>query len=158
MDDPLYGAVSVGQRFPGVEHWLALFYEHLDRLGDYTGDAPFVFDDQTLEAFADRQAQIKDYYEARENARTDKKLAVAGAPYKPVPPEQLYEVAGHPYRLSEAQAIQLSAFTHPDETRTEDAGGRLGHNFAAERQAADTNLFEAVVSRSRTPARRSGTA
>ncbi len=145
VDDPLYGAISAGQRFPGLEHWLAFFYDHLDRLSDYTGDAPFVFDDQSLQAFADRQAQIKDYYGAREQALTDKKLATAGAPYKPVPPEQLYEVGGHPFGLGEASAIQLSAFMHPDEARTEDAGGRLGHNFAAERQAADTNLFEAVV-------------
>jgi transcription-repair coupling factor (superfamily II helicase) len=145
VDDPLYGAVSAGQRFPGLEHWLAFYYDHLDRLSDYTGDAPFVFDDQAREAFADRQAQIKDYYGAREQARTDKKLATTGAPYKPVPPDQLYEVDGHPFRLGEASAVQLSAFMHPDEARTEDAGGRLGHNFAAERQAADSNLFEAVV-------------
>ena len=71
VDDPLYGAVSAGQRFPGLEHWLAFFYDHLDRLGDYTGDAPMVFDDQAREAFADRQAQIKDYYEARDERRTD---------------------------------------------------------------------------------------
>ncbi|MEP7241683.1 MAG: transcription-repair coupling factor, partial [Devosia sp.] len=147
VDDPLYGAISAGQRFPGHEHWLAYFYDHLDRLADYTGDAPFVFDDQARESFADRQAQIKDYYDAREVARTDKKLAVAGAPYNPVPPSQLYEIDGHPYRLGETSAIQLSAFVHPDETRTEDAGGRLGHNFAAERQAQDLNLFEAVVGR-----------
>jgi transcription-repair coupling factor (superfamily II helicase) len=149
VDDPLYGAISAGQRFPGLEHWLAFFYDHLDRLADYVGDAPFVFDDQAREAFADRQTQIKDYYQAREQARTDKKLAAGGAPYKPVPPDQLYEVDGHPFGLGEASAIQLSAFMHPDETRTEDAGGRLGHNFAAERQAADTNLFETVVDRLR---------
>ena len=148
-EDPLYGAISAGQRFAGHEHWLAFFYDHLDRLADYAGDAPFVFDDQAAEAFADRQAQVKDYYEARETARTDKKLASSGAPYNPVPPEHLYEVEGHPYRLGETAAVQLSAFAHPDETRTEDAGGRLGHNFAAERQAADVNLFEAVVTRLR---------
>jgi transcription-repair coupling factor (superfamily II helicase) len=145
VDDPLYGAVSAGQRFPGLEHWLAFYYDHLDRLSDYTGDAPMVFDDQAREAFADRQVQIKDYYEARENARTDKKLATTGAPYKPVPPAELYEVDAHPYALAAAPAVQLSVFAHPDETRTEDAGGRLVHNFAAERQAQDVNLFEAVV-------------
>ncbi|MEO8757293.1 MAG: transcription-repair coupling factor [Devosia sp.] len=145
VDDPLYGAVSAGQRFPGLEHWLAFYYDHLDRLGDYTGDAPMVFDDQAREAFADRQAQIKDYYEARENARTDKKLATAGAPYNPVPPDRLYEVDTALYGLAAAPAVQLSAFQHPDESRTEDAGGRLVHNFAAERQAQDVNLFEAVV-------------
>ena len=34
VDDPLYGAVSAGQRFPGLEHWLAFYYDHLDRLVD----------------------------------------------------------------------------------------------------------------------------
>jgi transcription-repair coupling factor (superfamily II helicase) len=153
-DDPLYGAVSAGQRFPGLEHWLAFYYDHLDRLADYTGDAPFVFDDQSREAFADRQTQIKDYYEARETARTQKQVAAAGAPYKPVPPVELYEIGGHPYRLGETSAIQLSVFAHPDETRTEDAGGRIGHNFAAERQATDLNLFEAVVTRLRDAGRK----
>ena len=147
VDDPLYGAVSAGQRFPGIEHWLPFYYDHLDLLSDYTGDAPFVFDDQAQEAFADRQAQVKDYYEARETARTDKKLAVAGAPYKPVPPGELYDIDRHLYQLTPAPTVQLTAFSHPDENRTEDAGGRLGHNFAAERQASDVNLFEAVVSR-----------
>jgi len=147
VDDPLYGAVSAGQRFPGIEHWLPFYYDHLDLLSDYTGDAPFVFDDQAQEAFADRQAQVKDYYEARETARTDKKLAVAGAPYKPVPPGELYDIDRHLYQLTPAPTVQLTAFSHPDESRTEDAGGRLGHNFAAERQASDVNLFEAVVSR-----------
>ncbi len=150
VDDPLYGAISAGQRFPGLEHWLAFFYDHLDRLSDYVGDAPFVFDDQAQEAFATRQEQISDYYEAREQARTDKKLATAGAPYNPVPPTQLYEIEAHPFALGETAAVQLSAFMHPDEKRTEDAGGRLGHNFAAERSAADTNLFEAVVGHLRT--------
>jgi len=154
VDDPLYGAISAGSRYPGHEHWLAFFYDHLDRLAAYAGEAPFVFDDQAREAFAERQAQIKDYYEAREAARADKKLAVAGAPYNPVSPEQLYEMDGHPYALGEASAVQLSTFAHPDETRTEDAGGKLAHNFAAERQAQDLNLFASVVTLLRNEGRR----
>ncbi|MCC7346886.1 MAG: transcription-repair coupling factor, partial [Variibacter sp.] len=149
VDDPLYGAISAGQRFAGLEHWLAFYYDHLDRLSAYTGEAPFVFDDQAKEAFAERQEQVRDYFGAREQARTDKKLATAGAPYNPVPPAELYDVDARPYQLG-AAAIQLSAFAHPDETRTEDAGGRIGHNFAAERQAADVNLFETVVARLKT--------
>ncbi|MEX0861091.1 MAG: transcription-repair coupling factor, partial [Cucumibacter sp.] len=45
-DDPLYGAISAGQRFPGMEHWLPCFYERLAWLADYAGDATTVFDDQ----------------------------------------------------------------------------------------------------------------
>jgi len=150
VDDPLYGAISAGQRYPGFEHWLAFYYDHLDRLADYTGEAPFIFDDQAREAFADRQVQIRDYYEARETARTDKHGTTPGAPYNPVPPAELYEIDGHLYQLGEPAAVQLSAFLHPDEAHTEDEGGRLGHNFAAERQAADVNLFAALVARLRT--------
>lgn len=143
-DDQLYNAVSAGQRFPGIEHWLPFFYDHLDTLGAFTGDAPMVFDDQAREAYTDRQNQVNDYYAARETARTTKQ-ATPGLPYKPVPPEQLYSIDVHPYTLAAAPAVQLSSFAHPDEKRTEDAGGRRVRSFAAERQAADVNLFEAVV-------------
>ena len=34
-DDPLYQAVSEGQRFPGMEHWLPLFHERLETVLDY---------------------------------------------------------------------------------------------------------------------------
>lgn len=148
VDDPLYGAVSSGQRFAGVEHWLPFFYKSLARLADYTGDAPFVFDDQAREAFADREGQILDYYETREAARTDKSSTTSGAPYKPVPPGELYEVGSAPYTLAGvAEVVQLTPFATLERTgASADAGGRLARSFAAERMAADTNLFESVVS------------
>ncbi|MGI9403498.1 MAG: transcription-repair coupling factor, partial [Hyphomicrobium sp.] len=34
-DDPLYEAVSAGQRYPGQEHWLPLFHDHVETLFDY---------------------------------------------------------------------------------------------------------------------------
>src|SRR5690606_19744308 len=120
VDDPLYAAISAGQRYPGVEHWLPFFYEEMERLADYTGAAPFVFDDQAREAFADRQAQIKDYYEAREQARSVKQVT-GGAPYKPIAPELLYETEADPYRLAAAApVVQLSPFASPDTARSED--------------------------------------
>ncbi len=147
VDDPLYAAVSSGQRFAGVEHWLPFFYETMEALGDYTGDAPFVFDDQSREAFADRQGQIKDYYDARQQVRSVKTAMASGAPYKPVPPGLLYQIEAEPYGLAgNGRVVQLSPFASPDRSsRIEDAGGRLAHSFAAERQAADTNLFESVA-------------
>ncbi len=146
-DDPLYAAVSAGQRYSGIEHWLPFFYEHLDTLADYTGDAPFFFDDQAREAFAERQGQIADYYSAREEARRSPIAAGGGAPYKPVPPELLYETERHAYAQSNgAPVVQLTPFSLPESGRAiTDAGGRVAPTFAAERQAADINLFEAVV-------------
>ncbi|MGN6102368.1 MAG: transcription-repair coupling factor, partial [Devosia sp.] len=144
--DPLYAAVSAGQRFPGIEHWLPFFYEEMQGLAAYVGDAPFIFDEQARASFADRQAQIKDYYEAREQARTATNAATAGAPYNPIPPDLLYVTEGSPYALAGGPVTQLSPFVTPDPgARIEDAHGRVAHNFAAERQATDINLFEAVV-------------
>ena len=144
--DPLYTAVSAGQRFAGVEHWLPFFYEEMQGLAAYTEDAPFIFDDQSRAAFSDRQNQIKDYYEAREQARQAANTATAGAPYKPIDPKLLYETSRGPYELAGGDVIQLSPFLSPDPgVKVEEAGGRLAHNFAAERQATDVNLFTAVV-------------
>ncbi len=146
VDDPLYAAVSAGQRYPGVEHWLAFFYEHLDPLVMYTADAPFVFDDQAREAYKDRQEQVADYYAARETARQEKQPANAAAPYKPVPPQQLYAVDVPLYDLAPSgRVIQLSPFATPGTRKADDMAGRLAPSFAAERQSPEVNLFEAVV-------------
>ncbi|HCO53721.1 MAG TPA: hypothetical protein DIT93_01725, partial [Pelagibacterium sp.] len=57
-DDPLYGAISAGQRFAGMEHWLPFFYDEMETLPAYIGDAPVYFDDQSREAYAERRDQI----------------------------------------------------------------------------------------------------
>ncbi|MCR6672773.1 transcription-repair coupling factor [Devosia ginsengisoli] len=147
VDDTLYASVSGGSRYSGTEHWLPFFYEHLDTLADYVGDAPFVFDEQSVDAYAERVTQVRDYYEARETARLAPVVAGAGAPYKPIKPELLYEVDAHPYALAGASVIQLSQFMAPETRANDDAGGHIAPSFAAERQATDTNLFQAVVDR-----------
>jgi transcription-repair coupling factor (superfamily II helicase) len=43
-DDRLYEAISEGRRYPGLEHWLPLFHDHLDTLFDYLPGIPVVFD------------------------------------------------------------------------------------------------------------------
>ncbi|HEV7290777.1 MAG TPA: transcription-repair coupling factor [Devosia sp.] len=147
VDDPLYASVSGGSRYSGTEHWLPFFYEHLDALADYTGDAPFVFDDQSVEAYSERADQIRDYFETRESARLLPAVAGAGAPYKPIKPGLLYDVDTHPYQLAGASVIQLSQFMAPGTKAVDDAGGHLPPSFAAERQSAETNLFQAIVDR-----------
>src|SRR5690606_37072530 len=147
VDDTLYASVSGGSRYSGTEHWLPFFYESMDRLADYVGDAPFVFDDQVAEAFTDRAAQIRDYYDAREAARLAPTVAGGGAPYKPIKPELLYDLDIHPHALAGASVIQLSPFLSPQTQRGDDAGGHIAPSFAAERLASDVNLFQSVVDR-----------
>src|SRR5947207_14679261 len=67
-DDPLYEAVSEGRRHPGMEHWLPLFWERMDTLFDYLGDAPVAIEPLSEDAARERFKQIGDYYEARREA------------------------------------------------------------------------------------------
>src|SRR5690606_6355719 len=147
VDETLYASVSGGARYSGTEHWLPFFYDHMDQLADYVGDAPFVFDDQAAEAFAERAEQIADYYEARETARLTPQVAGSGAPYKPIKPELLYNLDVRPQALAGASVIQFSPFLARNARGSDDAGGHIAPSFAAERQATDTNLFQAVVDR-----------
>ncbi|MCP8882065.1 transcription-repair coupling factor [Devosia sp. XJ19-1] len=147
VDDTLYATVSGGSRYSGTEHWLPFFYDHMDRLADYVGDAPFVFDDQVAEAYAERADQIRDYFDAREAARLAPKVAGAGAPYKPIKPELLYDLDVAPTALAGASVVQFSPFLSPNAAQRDDAGGRIAPSFAAERAASDINLFQAVVDR-----------
>ncbi len=139
-DDPVYAGVSEGQRRAGVEHWLPLFYEHLDTVFDYLGpDALIGVDHQVHEALNERMALIHDAYEARvENGK-----ARAGA-YKPLEPQALYlsveqwdeKVAGHPNRW-------FTAFQR-EGASVLDLGARQGKTFSAERAQDSVHLFEAA--------------
>ncbi len=154
VNDALYTAISAGHRFAGAEHWLAFFYPEMNALTDYCAKAPFVFDDQCREAIVERRAQVNDYYQARLDTRSrdaaDSGAGSAGAPYNPIEPSLLYDMQTPVYRLSGSrEAIQFSNFLSVDDNSipVKNMGGRLPPSFAAERRAADTNLFEALITR-----------
>ena len=60
--------MSEGRRHPGMEHWLPLFHERLETLFDYVPGSPVVLEPLAEDAARERLAQIKDYYEARQQA------------------------------------------------------------------------------------------
>ena len=83
-DDPLYEAVSAGQRYPGMEHWLPLFHEHLETLFDYVPGAPVSFDHLADEAVgepprADRATTTKRASKALESTELRRAALQAGA-------------------------------------------------------------------------------
>ncbi len=145
-DDPLYEAVSSGQRYPGMEHWLALFHDHLDTLFDYAPDALLSFDPMMDETIADRLEQIREHYEARVNGLET--TAFGAAPYKPLPPDRTY-LSDKEWRAALAKRflLRFTAFgAAPSEAiRQRDFGGRPGRTFAAERNSENVNIFDAVV-------------
>ena len=144
-DDPLYEAVSAGQRYPGMEHWLPLFHEHVETLFDYLPDAPVSFDHLADEAVAQRLELIRDHYEARAEGLETQTFGVA--PYKPVPPEAMFLSADEwSGRLDGRLVRYLTPFEKPDVRGTvRSMEGRTGRVFAAERASEGGNVFQSTV-------------
>ncbi|MBB6182026.1 transcription-repair coupling factor [Pseudorhizobium flavum] len=153
-DDALYQAVSEGRRYAGMEHWLPLFYERLDTAFDYLKDFRLVTDHTAREAANERSKLIVDYYEARRDSGTQGKGAAAqAAPYKPIPPGQLYlDAKAFSTALDEANSVRLTPFNEHDTQgrRVIELDARVGPRWAksqAEKDDRDerVNVFDLAV-------------
>ncbi|HIM24696.1 MAG TPA: transcription-repair coupling factor, partial [Rhodospirillales bacterium] len=149
-DDPLYGAVTAGQRQIGMEHWLPLFHEKLETLLDYLPQAQVILDHQAEEARDARLELIAEYYITRRgfaDAKPGSVLGQAGAIYHPVPPDALFLDAKEWEGLLKGRSVsQLSPFSVPEGGRNSiDAGARAGHDFADVRVQPDANVFDALI-------------
>ena len=149
-DDPLYGAVTAGQRQIGMEHWLPLFHEKLETLLDYLPQAQVILDHQAEEARDARLELIAEYYITRRgfaDAKPGSILGQAGAIYHPVPPDALFLDAKEWEGLLKGRSVsQLSPFSVPEGGRNSiDAGARAGHDFADVRVQPDANVFDALI-------------
>src|SRR5215471_14594642 len=132
-DDPLYESVSAGRRYVGMEHWLPLYYEHLETLFDYMPGAGVSLDYQADQVHSHRLEAIADSYAARRNITP---AARAGSPiYRPLPPARLYlDNKEWAAALRGRPVVQLSPFAaDKGDGDAFDAGARPARNFAAER-------------------------
>ena len=140
-DDLLYEAVSEGRRYPGMEHWLPLFHTSLETLFDYLPGTTLALEHLAEDAAHERFTQIADYYDARRDALKDG----VTPPYKPLPADRLYLPENElQERLGASALAKLTPFAVP-EAGVIDVGAKAGHNFAAERAAPNSNVFEAVT-------------
>ncbi len=145
-EDGFYEAVSEGRRFPGTEHWLPLFHDHLDTLAAYTTGTRLVLDPQAEQAAQERLTQIADYYD---NRRSSMGTASPGVPYRPLKPELLYLTSGEwSQALRDFGTVRLTPFATPESSTAKviSVSGRKGRIFAAERADEDANVFDAVTS------------
>ena len=146
-EDPLYEAISAGQRYPGMEHWLPLFHERLETLFDYVPEAPVSFDHLADEAVGERLDLIADHYDAR--VKGLESHAFGAPPYKPVPPAAMFVKREEWDGLLAARTVRrMTPFEQtPDAAHgtVRSFGGRAGRNFAAERAAPDVNVFDAAA-------------
>lgn len=142
-DDPLYDAISEGRHYPGMEHWLPLFYTHLDTLFDYLPDCVVGFDHLAIEARDERLALIADYYDARKGTQDD---AFSGSDsYKPLATQLLYlDAMEWDMRLQERKLLFLSPFRIDSTAKTTafDLPFKTVNNFNAESKTSKRNVFE----------------
>src|SRR6056297_1538543 len=142
-DDPLYEAVSAGRKHAGMEHWLPFFHERLETLFDYLPEASVTLDDQVPPARLARWESIADQYEARQHALKQKSRE--DTIYKPVPPGLLYlDDDAWQAEMSGRRVMQLNPLPQATGPGVIDAGGRIGRNFAPERQNESLSLFGAL--------------
>ncbi|NND19138.1 MAG: DEAD/DEAH box helicase, partial [Silicimonas sp.] len=143
-DDPLYEAVSAGRKHAGIEHWLPFFHETLETLFDYLPDATFALDDQTSPQRLARWEAIEDQYDTRREAMTAK--GRVDTVYKPAPPGLLYlDDDAWTAATSDHRLLYFNALPLPTGPGVIDAGGRIGRNFAPERQQESISLFDALA-------------
>ncbi|QFT95820.1 Transcription-repair-coupling factor [Roseovarius sp. THAF8] len=142
-DDPLYEAVSAGRKQAGMEHWLPLFHERLETLFDYIPGAPVSLDDQVEAAREARWVSIADQYDARKHAMSQK--GREDSVYKPIAPDLLYlDDDAWTAALGARRVLALSPLPQAPGPGVIDAGGRIGRNFAPERQQEKINLFSVL--------------
>jgi transcription-repair coupling factor (superfamily II helicase) len=143
-DDPLYEAVSAGRKHQGYEHWLPFFHDRLETLFDYLPGAPVLLDEAFDAAHQARWTALSDQYDARAAALAARSRL--GTVYKPVPPAALYlDAPAFAAAVAGRATHRLAALPQPLGPGVVDAGGRIGRDFAPERQREGVNLFDALA-------------
>ncbi len=142
-EDPLYEAISEGRQYPGMEHWLPLFYGELETLFDYLPEAVITLDGQSEEARDARLESITDFFQARQSMESSSE---GGWVYKPVPMQRLF-LSKEDWEgiLANRSTTQFSAFELPDHMENlVEAEGKQGKDFSEARNREDVNVFDDV--------------
>ena len=143
-DDPLYEAVSAGKKHAGIEHWMSFFHAKLETLFDYLPKATITLDEQNAAQRDARWLSIADQYDARKEAMLAK--GRMDSVYKPANPVGLYlDGAAWDAALADFRVMQFGALPQSTGLGVIDAGGRIGRDFAPERQQESISLFGALA-------------
>lgn len=143
-DDPLYEAISAGRKHAGAEHWLGFFHDHLETLFDYVPTATVTIDDQVTPTRLARWTMIEDVYDTRMFALKQK--GRMDSVYKPAPPALMYmDDPTWEAVIADRRVLQFTPLKQSTGLGVIDAGGRIGRDFAPERQQENVNLFKALM-------------
>ena len=137
VQDPIYLAISEGQRHPGMEHWVPLFHDAMETLLDYLPGVRMTLDHQAEEVLTGRLEMIADHFAARRAPPRDGEV-----PYRPLPPGRLYlDQAQWDAAVAQGEGVVFSPFAQPEGGAGIDAGGRPGAIFTQSGQAASQGVF-----------------
>ena len=149
--DPIYAAIIDGIRPQGIEHYMPLFYDHVETVFHYLGPKTLIaFDGLLLEAMRERIDLIEDFYtsrrehaEARDTGSGD--TSKSAGLYRPLPKDRLYldELSWDEY-LAAQRVRKHTPFESPEEGVL-DFGGRPARNFSTERRTEGVNVFEVAA-------------
>jgi len=150
-DDALFQAISHGQRHIGMEHWLALFHERMEKLFDYLPGAAVLLDHQTDLSVTARLDLIDEYYQARQDMISHQKSGkgashYGGQPYRPVPVGKMFLSKQDWQQNLDNRAVGcFQPFqTDSELTNAFEFNVRHGKEFAEIRIRQDVNVFDAL--------------
>lgn len=142
--DPLYQAISAGQSYSGMEHWLPLFYPRLETFLEYVPEAILVFDSKALETAKAQLDLIEENYQARKEFMNT--TSTHKSPYYPLPPALLYlSFEEIEKTISSKTVVHFSPFFKEGSPQVE---GRMMQDFSVARAQQNINLIEALKERS----------
>ena len=142
-EDPLYEAVTNGQTFAGMEHWLPLFHPTSATIFDYLPTATIALDYQSEEAGQARWELIVECHAARQGIDA-RGLSLTDVTYRPLPADRLY-LTPDEWRdqLTARRVLQFQPFSAPETAaHVIDAGGKPGRDFADARAQPNANMFD----------------
>jgi len=143
--DPLYEAVSAGQVFPGMEHWLPLYFDRMSTLFDYVPEASVTLDFQTDDAVSARLDTVADYFGSRDSIMREATREDGAFVYKPVPVARQFLDRDEWAALADERGAQtFSPFAATDDAASAPISGKAGRDFADTRAAAARPLAEEV--------------
>lgn len=144
-DDPLVEAITHKNRYPGMEHWLPLFYKETTTLFDALSErTPLVFDHQIHVMYQERMAQAIDFYNARlEQQKIDKKANTQAASYKPIPPQTFFLMEDEWAKIAKRLIVrELSPFADASE-KSLNIGAKQAPNLSALGQKDTKEVYQA---------------
>lgn len=133
--DELYESIENGISYPGMAHWLTLFYTQPETLQTYTHKPIYFFDHQVDDVFKSCLDQVQDHYQARVlqlKTKTD-------MPYRPVVPDLFYMTTKEWMSIP---AIRLSPFKSPEDVHQFDS--KPIPQFMPEKSTDRTIVYEKI--------------